>query len=176
MIPGGHCPFEYEKQTSAPALPGPLTKHEPTRCWFNGPDSISCARRIWYDRRPSQPAYRILDGQEIVAPTAAERKGVQLVVTLEANGGDRGEIRVGRQVRLVTRLRFLQAGSVVALKWDFDGKRAFPARSPVRQGIERATVTITHRFDKPSTYFPRCATFRPWLEDTRTSHARISLV
>jgi len=41
----------------------------------------------------------IADGQVIVAPTAAERRRVQPLVTFEANGGKRAEIRVGQQAR-----------------------------------------------------------------------------
>ena len=42
--------------------------------------------------------YKIVDGQVIVPPTAEERKGIQPVVTVKANGGQRADVKVGQPV------------------------------------------------------------------------------
>ena len=44
---------------------------------------------------PSSTSYELVDGQIVVPPTAADRKGIQPVVTLTANGGTRAEVAVG---------------------------------------------------------------------------------
>ena len=109
---------------------------------------------------PGSTSYRIVEGQVIVAPTAAERNGVQPVVTLKANGGERAEVSVGQRVPFTGIIEVpTGAGSVIAAEWDFDGKGAFPASSPVPQGAKRVTVTMTHSFEKPTN--PRNAKSSP---------------
>lgn len=112
----------------------------------------------WVERGTPPPAstnYRIDDGQVIVPPTAAERRGVQPVVTLRVAGGRRAEVRVGQPVSFSGTIEAPpQAGSVVAAEWDFDGAGKFPLTSPVKPGERKVTVSATYRFDKPGTYFP----------------------
>lgn len=104
---------------------------------------------------PATTGYRIDDGQVLVAPTAAARKGVQPVVVLKANGGARAEIRAGQSVTFTGTITVPPGtGSVVAAEWDFDGAGSFPVTSPVPKGAKTVTVKITHRFDTPGTYFP----------------------
>ena len=55
----------------------------------------------WVENGVAPPAstdYVVVDGQVQVPPTAAERKGIQPVVTLTANGGERADVRVGEPV------------------------------------------------------------------------------
>src|SRR5262249_27345908 len=47
---------------------------------------------------PPSTNYKVVDGQVRVPPTAAERKGIQPVVTVTANGGARAEVAVGAPV------------------------------------------------------------------------------
>jgi hypothetical protein len=112
----------------------------------------------WVEKGTPAPAstqYRIVDGQVIVPPTAAERKGVQPVVTLKAHGRDSVRIKAGQSVTFMGTIEVPPGtGSVVAAEWDFAGKGAFSSSSPVAQGARRATVTTTHRFDTPGIYFP----------------------
>src|SRR5690606_36997372 len=111
----------------------------------------------WVEKGTPPPAstdYRIVDGQVVVASTAAERKGIQPVVTLRVNGGDRIEVAPGQNVAFTGTIAVPPgAGSVVAASWDFDGEGTFAASSPVGRGAKRVTVTTNHRFDKPGTYF-----------------------
>lgn len=104
---------------------------------------------------PASTQYRIVDGQVIVPPTAAERKGIQPVVTLTVDGGERVEVRTGQPVTFTGTIEVPPgAGQVIAAEWDFDGKGAFPQMSTVAKGARTARVSVTHRFDKPGTYFP----------------------
>jgi len=131
----------------------------------------------WVEKKvppPASTSYRIVDGQVIVAPTATERKGVQPVVTLKADDSERVEVSVGQRVRFTGTIEVPPgAGSVIGAEWDFDGKGAFPARSPVRQGNTRITVTMTHSFDRPGTYFAALRGTSQRQVDMRTPYARI---
>lgn len=103
---------------------------------------------------PASTVYRVVDGQVVVPPSAAERKGIQPVVTLKANGGERTEVKVGEPVTFSGTIEVPPgAGSVVSAEWDFDGS-GYATKSSVKPGARQATVTVTHRYTKPGTYFP----------------------
>ena len=112
---------------------------------------------LWVEKGVVPPAttgYRIDKGQVVTAPTAAQRLGVQPVVTLKVGGGQRVEFAAGQSVTFTGTIAVPPgAGSIVAAEWDFEGTGKFAATSPVRRGATSATVSITHRFDKPGTYF-----------------------
>lgn len=100
-------------------------------------------------------SYRIEGGQVIVAPTARERHGIQPVVTLTANGGERAVVKAGQSVTFVGKIEVPPGtGSVVSAEWDFDGAGNFPVTSTIKPGAKSATVRVTHTFDKPGTYYP----------------------
>ncbi len=104
---------------------------------------------------PASTSYRIDDGQVIVPGTAAERRGIQPVVTLTVNGHDRADIAAGQTVVFTGTIAApLGEDSVVNAAWDFDGAGTFPESSPIGRSGRSVTVTISHRFDKPGTYFP----------------------
>ncbi|MET0365493.1 MAG: hypothetical protein ABW169_12655 [Sphingobium sp.] len=104
---------------------------------------------------PASTGYRIADGQVIVAPSAAERHGIQPVVTLAVNGGDRAEVRVGQPVTLNGSITVPPGtGSMVKAAWDFDGTGTFSTSAPITPEAKTVKVTVTHSFDKPGTYFP----------------------
>ena len=57
----------------------------------------------------------------LVPATAAERRGIQPVVKLTANGGARADVRVGQAVQFVGVIDAPpKTGSVVAAEWDSD--------------------------------------------------------
>ena len=79
---------------------------------------------------PASTSYRVIDGQVIIPPTAAERKGVQPVITLKAIGAEHAEVRVGQRVTFTGTIEVPPgAGSIVAAEWDFDGKGSFASSS-----------------------------------------------
>ncbi|HKN08334.1 MAG TPA: hypothetical protein VJ376_02475, partial [Pseudomonadota bacterium] len=123
---------------------------------------------------PATTSYRIDDGQVIVPASAAERHGIQPVVTLKANGGERAEVAVGQPVTFIGVIEVPPgAGGVVAAEWDFDGVGTFAATSQVPRGAKTATVTITHRFANPGTYFPALRGISQRQGDASTPYARI---
>jgi hypothetical protein len=103
---------------------------------------------------PASTSYRIAEGQVVLPATAAERRGIQPVVTLSVNGAERIAVRAGQSVTFTGTVEVPPcAGSIIAAEWDFEGTGKFEAADPVKPGAERVTVSMTHRFDKPGTYF-----------------------
>jgi hypothetical protein len=124
---------------------------------------------------PPSTAYRMVDGQVVVPPTAAERRGIQPVITVEANGGARAEVTVGEPVILTARIEVpKQAGSIVAAEWDLDGAGAFAVKADVNEiRASLASVRLTHRFDKPGTYFVTLRAASQRNGDRETPFARV---
>jgi hypothetical protein len=103
---------------------------------------------------PQSTTYEVEDGQIVVPAAPAERKGIQPVVTLTVNGSDGADVRVGQAVTLEAVAEAPpDAGSVVLAEWDFDGQGAYPERSMVTPA-SKVSVTTTHTFTTPGTYFP----------------------
>jgi hypothetical protein len=131
----------------------------------------------WVERGVPPPAgtrYRIEDGQVIVPATAAERRGMQPVVSLRANGNVRAEVKVGEPVRLTGAIAVPPgAGSVVAAEWDFDGTGRFTEESAVPPGRQTANVAISHRYEKAGTYFVALRGTSQRQGDRTTPYARI---
>jgi len=125
---------------------------------------------------PANSIYKVVDGQVDVPPTAAERKGVQPVVTLRANGAARTEVKVGQPVTFIGTVEVPPGtGKVVEAQWDFDGTGDFKVPGEVKLSDAsgaRATVTTTHSFASPGIYFAvlRASSQR---QPDDTPHARI---
>ena len=111
----------------------------------------------WAERGIEPPAetnYRVVDGQVEVPPTAAERLGVQPVVTLTVNGGERADVAVGEPVELVGEVEVPPgAGVVVSAEWDHDGSGTYPDVDEVAAQATDHQETRTFAFDRPGTYF-----------------------
>ena len=108
---------------------------------------------------PPSTQYQVVDGQIVVPSTAAERRGLQPVVHLTANGGVRADVAAGAPVRFVAEAEMPpNTGTLVSMEWDFEGKGTFPELhhvAPSRENASgtKATLTATHAFAKPGTYF-----------------------
>lgn len=106
---------------------------------------------------PANTTYKIVDGQVEVPPTAAARKGIQPVITVRANGGERTEVKVGKPVTFTAVIEVPEnTGKVVAAAWDFEGIGTFPGAGKLirdKKNASRATLKTTHRYTKPGTYF-----------------------
>lgn len=105
---------------------------------------------------PSGTNYEICDGQVIVPPTAKERLGIQPVVILTANGGERAEVGVGETVEFSAVAEAPPgAGKVVSAEWDFEGRGDYPLREDFTDKVsERASLETRFAFSEPGTYFP----------------------
>jgi hypothetical protein len=108
---------------------------------------------------PSMTSYRYTsDSGLILAPTAAERGGVQPVVEASADGGMRTEVGVGEMVTFTgTAEQPPEVGSIVFARWDFYGTGEYSYEHPIEAESATVKVEVTHAYDKPGTYF---ASFR----------------
>ncbi|WAC10593.1 hypothetical protein [Dyadobacter pollutisoli] len=137
-------------------------------------------------------SYTIEDGQVIVPQTANERKGIQPVVTLMANGGKRTEIKAGQSVTFTAEVEVPEKmGQIVAAAWNFEGlpkeveKRSgwsfedsdeFPVAAkifPANKTGSKATIKTTYQFSKPGTYFPTLRVASQRDGDGKTPYTRI---
>ncbi len=131
----------------------------------------------WVEKGIAPPAstnYRIEDGQVIIPATAAERRGIQPVVTLTANGGERADIRAGQSATLIGTIAAPPGGgAVVSAAWDFDGTGKFPTSSVVAPGARSAVVKLARRFDQPGTWFVTLRGTAQRGGDARTPYAQL---
>jgi hypothetical protein len=131
----------------------------------------------WVERGVAPPPstnYRIDDGQVIPAATAAARHGVQPVVTLTADGGERADVRVGQTVRFRGTVAAPPgAGTIVGAAWDLDASGTFARAAAVPARARTATVALVHRFDRPGTYFIGLKGSSERHGDRTTPYARI---
>ena len=106
---------------------------------------------------PASTSYEVVDGQVVVPPNAGARKGLQPVVTLEANRGERAEVAVGEPVRLVGTIMVPPGtGKVVKVEWNVEGSSAPGSFVATEFGTVRPSVRVetTHTYTQPGTYFP----------------------
>ena len=78
------------------------------------------------------------------------------MVTLAANGGERADVRVGDTVTFDAAAEVPPgAGTLVRAEWDFDGSGAWPAVDDAVDGTDASvSLSRSHTFDAPGTYFP----------------------
>ena len=128
-----------------------------------------------------ETSYRVDDGQVLVPETAGEREGIQPVPTVQANGAERTEVRVGEPVTFTAVVETpWGAGSIVSAEWDFQATPEVVAgeegRFPIKETFapaQRITVTREHAFDKPGTYFPALRVHSHRQGNTDTPYARV---
>jgi hypothetical protein len=123
---------------------------------------------------PPTSEYRVQDGQVHVPASAAERKGIQPVVHVEVDGGNRAEVAVGEVVTFTARIEVPPApGQVVSAEWDFEGIGTYPDAAELGDPTsETVSVTGTHAFTNPGTYFPALRVASQREGNPRTPFAR----
>jgi hypothetical protein len=123
---------------------------------------------------PATTSYRLVDDAQIaVPPTAAERKGIQPVVVLTADGAARAEVKAGQPVRFEAVAEVPpHTGKVVSAEWDFAGDGGFPVKSELAPG-ERVVIRTTHAFAEPGVYFPAVRVTSQRQGDAATPYGRI---
>jgi hypothetical protein len=114
----------------------------------------------WVEKGIEPPAstnYQVRDGQVELPPTAAARKGIQPVVTLTANGGERAVVQASEPVEFEGTISVPpQAGMVAYADFDYDGSGCFGETAilePINQAGTQIKVKSTYRYEKPGTYF-----------------------
>jgi hypothetical protein len=108
----------------------------------------------WAERGVSPPRstqYTIRNGQVILAPRAADRHGLQPVMSLTADGASRAVVGTGQPVDLTARLEMPPGtGQIVGYMWSIDGTDEAPVVVPTPQPLVEVARSLS--FDKPGTY------------------------
>jgi hypothetical protein len=105
---------------------------------------------------PANTSYKIVDAQVIVPSLAKDRLGIQPIVTLEADGSERAEVKKGKPVTFSATIDVPpNAGKVVAAEWDFEGTGTFPVAGKFTADKNSLSVNVqaTYAFAKAGTYF-----------------------
>jgi hypothetical protein len=104
---------------------------------------------------PLESAYRQQGGQISVPAMAAERRGIQPVVALSANGlTGRVAVEAGQPVQLSGLIELPPGGGgIVSAEWDYDGSGAYADTDAFTDLAKAKTVRRTRTFDRPGTYF-----------------------
>ena len=122
---------------------------------------------------PLRTAYAVEDTQVIISDDAGERLGIQPVIALQANGGDRSEVRVGEEVGFSAVIAAPPgAGRIVSAEWDFEGAGDYGDPAPVSPA-EEVKLSARRAYARPGTYF---AVLRAALQrdgDLETPYARV---
>jgi hypothetical protein len=132
----------------------------------------------WVERGVAPPAstnYRVVDGQVVVPPTARERRGIQPVVTLRVESGERAEVAVGTSAELTAVAATPPGtGKLVAAEWVMQGADTFPiAANVMKSSKDRMTLRTRFTFSKPGTYFPTVRVVAQRQGDRETPYARL---
>jgi hypothetical protein len=125
-------------------------------------------------RPPTNTRYTVVDGQVQVPRRAAQRGGIQPVVTLEANGRERAEVAVGEPVTFVARISVPpNTGMIIAAEWDLLGAGDYPLAAELDAVEPEATVRTTYSYSQPGTYFPVLRATSQREGDSETPYARV---
>ncbi len=123
---------------------------------------------------PASTSYRYDDGQIVIPPGARERRGIQPVVTVLANGAARTEVAAGQPVSFTGTIEAPPGtGHVIKAEWDFEGKGDYPVSAAIAGGSAKATVATSYSFARPGTYFAVLRGYSQRADAKGTPFARI---
>jgi hypothetical protein len=126
------------------------------------------------DVPPIGTNFELRDGKIVLPASAEERGGIQPVVTVTANGVSRAEVAAGEEVMLRAEAAVPSGtGTVVAVRWDFDGSGSYPWEDEVDGTSASVTSTTTHRYSRPGTYFATALVESHREGDTQATSRRI---
>lgn len=133
------------------------------------------ARWVEEDVPPAATSYQYADGQVRLPATAAERGGVQPVVSVTADGGSLATVAAGSPVTLAVHAEAPAAGgAIVSVQWDFDGTGTYPYSDPTVDGSAASvTLTTTHAYTVPGTYFATALVASHRDGDVNAEHRRL---
>ncbi len=118
----------------------------------------------WVERGiepPMSTNYSYANGQVYLPETAKERRGVQPVVSLSANGQECLHIKAGQTVRFLGKAQLPEgAGEITFVDFDFEEHQEYPAvnlfATPgtfVSEDETGVVYAAEHIYDQPGTYF-----------------------
>ena len=148
------------------------------------PDLYQALRDLsaWVEKGVQPPPstnYKMVDGQVVVPLSAAERKGIQPVIHLSANGKPRADVAANRAVKFSATVELPpNTGKIIAAEWDFEGDGKFAVTQDLKDSDITASgnqvhLTMTHAFPKPGTYFTTLRAVSQRDGDKNTPYTRI---
>ena len=103
---------------------------------------------------PASTEYHVVDGQVVVPAHASARRGIQPVVSLTVDGGERAVAAPGGELLFRATAEVpTGTGVIVAVEWDFDGSGRFGEAARIDRAA-RISVECRHSFADPGTRFP----------------------
>lgn len=110
----------------------------------------------WVEKgvKPSESQYSVDDGQVVLPVSAAMRKGIQPVIQLSVNGGERADVKPGEPVNFSATIEVPPGmGKVVSAQWDFEGAGDFSDKADFGPPGEKAGLSVMHTYAGPGTRF-----------------------
>ena len=124
---------------------------------------------------PASTTYTVDANTQVqLAGSAAQRKGVQPVVTLSVGSADddHAEISIGEQVKFSAKAQVPPGtGKIVRVEWDFDGTGEFPDDAKIGKASSTVQANAQHTYSSPGTYFPVVRVTAQREGDTKTPPA-----
>jgi hypothetical protein len=122
---------------------------------------------------PPNTSYLIENGQVILPTDAWQRCGVQPVVALTVDNGDRASVATGDEVILRATARVPEdTGSIVSMEWDFEGTGQFSLIERI-DIAEFVDVERRYSYLQDGTYFPTVRVVAHRDGDPSSPYARI---
>ncbi|KAJ4122809.1 hypothetical protein NW768_010254 [Fusarium equiseti] len=102
----------------------------------------------------AQTVYSVKNGQVVVPKTAAERKGIQAVIDLRAEGKSRAAIGKGHRISLKAHVEApAGVGIITSVEWDFEGNGNF-VKGDFEKRKTSMEVSASTKFQQTGVYFP----------------------
>lgn len=101
--------------------------------------------------------YELNGGQVLIPETAKQRRGIQPVVRLLADGQKCLELHAGETAVLTAEIELPEgAGQIESVLWDFEATNRFTEGGTITEaGNGRSVRAVnSHMFEKPGTYYP----------------------
>ncbi|MDG2005273.1 MAG: hypothetical protein P8J20_18275 [Novosphingobium sp.] len=118
--------------------------------------------------------HKVVKGQVELPATAAARKGIQPVVDLKVNGGNRAELAIGQSATFTAEITMPPGtGPVAAVEWDLEGTGDYSTPGELTAKAPETTVSATHSYTKPGTYFAAIRATGHRQGDAETHFARV---
>jgi hypothetical protein len=104
---------------------------------------------------PVDTVFDYVENKVILSLDAEQRRGIQPVIAVAANGRERAEVAVGEAITVELQATVPPgAGTIISADWDFDGTGLFPFRHDGIDGSAASvTLSTTHTFDRSGEYF-----------------------
>jgi len=132
----------------------------------------------WVEKGQTAPLstqYKVVDGQVHVPPQASDRKGVQPVIDVKANGRVRADVKTGKKVKFSAVIEAPpDVGSIVGAEWDFEGNGDYPVKQKLKDTkSNRVKVETSYTFADGGTYFPAIRATLHRQGNPETPYARV---